>query len=75
MELFSAIPGITQGQLEKINAVRLYLRVITLADLADPDGTHIPDGMLTGDWQAGSDLLVPDIQQPPKDWWKLFRKC
>ncbi len=35
--------------------VRLYLRVITIADLTDPEGSTIPDGMLTGDWQAGSD--------------------
>ena len=36
MERFLKIPGVTAGQLEKANEVRLYLRVITIADLADP---------------------------------------
>ena len=49
MEVFSLIKGITQGQLENLNEVRLFMRVITIADLANPDGTHIPDGMLVGD--------------------------
>ena len=75
MEVFSHIKGITQGQLEKLNEVRLFLRVITIADLANPDGTHIPDGMLVGDWQAGSDLLWPERPKPLKAWWALFRKC
>ena len=49
MERFAAIQAITRGELEKINAVRLYLRVVTIADLAHPSGGYIPDGMLTGD--------------------------
>ena len=49
MEGFTTIPGITKGQFKQANTVRLYLRVITIADLTDPDGSTIPDGMLTGD--------------------------
>ena len=56
MERFSGIQEATPGELKKVNAVRLYLRVITIADLTHPSGGYIPDGMLTGDWQAGSDL-------------------
>ena len=65
MARFTTIPRITIGQLKQANTVRLYLRVITIADLTDPEGSTIPDGMLTGDWQAGSDLLWPDIPCPP----------
>ena len=54
---------------------QLYLRVITIADLTDPKSSTIPYGMLTGDWQAGSDLLWPDISCPPKQCWATFRKC
>jgi len=61
MERFTTIPRITRGQLKQANTVRLYLRVITIADLTAPEGSTIPDGMLTRDWQAGSDLLWPDI--------------
>ena len=56
MERFTTIPRITKGQLKQANTVRLYLRVITIADLTDPEDSTIPYGMLTGDWQAGSDL-------------------
>ena len=75
IERFTTIPRITRGQLTQANTVRLYLRVITIADLTDPEGSTIPDGMLTGDWQAGSDLLWPDIPCPPKKYWATFRKC
>ena len=61
MEKFSAIRGITKGELERVNAVRLYSRVITIADLAHPPEGYIPDGILTGDWQAGLDLEWPCI--------------
>ena len=75
MECFTAIPRITTGQLKQANTGRLYLRVISIADLTDPEGSTIPDGMLTGDWQAGSNLLWPDIPCPPKRYWATFRKC
>ncbi|KAL7552654.1 hypothetical protein ACHAWF_015884 [Thalassiosira exigua] len=74
MERFAQHSRATKGQLEKLNAVRLYLRVVTVADLADPPGRYIPDGMLTGEWQAGSDLRWPKQDLPPKRHWALFRK-
>ncbi len=75
MEHFTAIPRITRGKLKQANTVRLYLRVISIADLTAPEGSTIPDGMLTGDWQAGSDLLWPDIPYPPNWYWATFCKC
>jgi hypothetical protein len=53
---------------------QLHLRVITIADLTDPESSTIPYRMLTGDWQAGSDLLWPDISCPLNNW-ATFRKC
>ena len=75
MERFTAIIRATPGQLWKVNAVRLYLRVIIIAYLAHPLGGYIPDGMLTGDWQAGSDLEWPHQPCPPRNHWALFRIC
>jgi len=65
---------VTQSQLRRANTVRLYLRVITLADLCDPTGNYIPSSMLNGDWQAGSDLLWPFQPQPPKSYFATFRR-
>jgi len=75
MEAFTQIPRITTSMLRRANTVRLYLRVITIADITNPEGTTIPDGMLNGDWQAGTDLLWPQIPCPPKPYWATFRKC
>ena len=38
-------------------------------------GTHIRDGMLLGDWQAGFDILWPFQPKPPKAFWACFRWC
>ncbi|NCG03649.1 MAG: hypothetical protein GWP22_09365, partial [Actinomycetales bacterium] len=75
MERFALLPHMTRHKMFKLNSVRLYLRVITLADLTDEAGTHIPDGMLTGEWQAGSDLRWPFQPRPSDSAWALFRKC
>jgi len=74
MERFLTIKGITTAQLRRANTVRLYLRVVTIADLCDPTGSYIPGGMLTGDWQAGSDLLWPHQPLPPKPYFATFRR-
>ena len=75
MDRFTSIVGITPRELDKVNQVRLYLRVITIADLVHPSGGYIPDDTLTGEWRAGSDLLWPKQPRPRKEWWALFRKC
>ena len=75
MDAFVRIPGITPSELKKANAVRLYMRILTIADMADPSGKFIPDDMLTGEWQAGSDLFWPHQDNPPQSFWAVFRKC
>ena len=75
MDRFLHIPGITTSELKQANAVRLYLRVLTIADLADPSGRFIPDGNMTGGWQGGSDLHWPHQPMPPKKFWATFRRC
>jgi ribonuclease HI len=75
MDQFIRIPGITRAELKQANAVRLHLRILTIADIADPSGEFIPDGMLTGKWQAGSDLYWPYQPCPPAEFWATFRRC
>lgn len=75
MERFSQCTHISRAMLHKANAVRIYLRVVTMADLADVGGTFILAGMLTGKWQAGSDLKWPYQPLPPATFWSTFRRC
>ena len=75
MDRFLQIPQITTLQLKQANEVRLYLRVLTIADLADPSGRFIPDNSLTGEWQGGSDLHWPYQALPPPKFWATFRYC
>jgi hypothetical protein len=75
MEEISQLFGITPYELFKINEVRKFLRVITLADLVSEDGTQINAGMLTGEWTAGFDLEWPNQEKPPSSWFQLFRTC
>lgn len=75
MDAFVAIPGITAAMLRQANEVRLYLRILTIADITHPDGQYIPDDMLNGEWQAGSDVHWPHQQLPPPKFWATFRRC
>ena len=75
MERFSAIQGMTTCDLQEVNVVRIYIRVIMIADLIHPSGGYTPDGILTEDWQAGSDLEWPHQPCPQKLSWALFGKC
>jgi hypothetical protein len=72
IERFTQIPRITTGILKKVITVRIYLCIITISDLVNPKGTTLPEGMLNGDWQAGSNLLWPQIPCPPKPYWAIF---
>lgn len=75
MDRFVQIPCITRAELKQANAVRLWLRVLTIADLVEPAGRFIPDNMLSGDWQAGLDIHWPYQIKPPKRFWATFRHC
>ena len=75
MEAVLEIPGITRAKLRQVNAVRLYMRVVTIADITDVGGTFIPAGQLDGEWQAGSDIKWPYQPSPPPVFWCTFRSC
>jgi hypothetical protein len=64
---------LSRATMQKFNYVRLYLRIITIADLADETGAKIPGHRFTGRWQANSTLTWPDIPQPPSSLMALFR--
>ena len=74
MEAFMERPRMSKDLLHKLNSVRLYLRVITIADLVSPDGTFIGNLALRGEWRADSELEWPDQPKPPKKWFDLFRR-
>ncbi len=40
MDRFVLIPRITPSELKQANAVRLYLRILTIADITDPSGRY-----------------------------------
>ena len=48
MEGIKALGTASKPTKERINAMRLYLRVTTILDLANKAGTHIPDEMMCG---------------------------
>jgi hypothetical protein len=65
--------NLPNSTLKKFNYVRLYLRVITIADLADATGAKIPGNRFSGAWQAQSNLTWPEIPTPPKKLLSIFR--
>ena len=75
MESFAAIPKITCTMLTQANECRIYLRVITIAELADLNGTTINFDKLNGKWQAISMLNWPNQPSPNKQQWAAWRKC
>ena len=75
MQVFLTCPEISRAMLKRANAVRIFLRVVTITDLADVGGTFIPAGILTGKWQAGSDYKWPFQPMPPASFWSTFRRC
>jgi hypothetical protein len=56
MEAISKLPGVKTVDLIKANNVRLFLRVITISDMATLDGKAIDMECFTGHWQANSSL-------------------
>ena len=54
--------------------MRLYLRVITIADITHESGGYIPDHTLTVEWQSGLDLEWPRQPCPQKEFWTIFRQ-
>ena len=76
MMRISKLPYATTDTKTKCNMCRLYARVVTVADLAHLDGSHIPAARLNGQWRAVSSLTMwPNLGRPPKTFWAVFRKC
>ena len=60
------LKGITKGELKQVNTVRLWLRVVAMADIANEAGTDIMDNMMSGQWRTGTDLKWPKEYCPRK---------
>jgi hypothetical protein len=73
MERFLSVKT-TAKQRTQLRMVLHWLRVITIADLADPTGQYIPGYKLTGDWQADSPFEWPKQPKPSKRAFAEFRK-
>ena len=76
MESFCKIrkqPGIFDNRLRIANEARIWLWVITIADLANVGGTCIPYGRLDGSWRNSSSLNWPKLPTPSKKMLDVFR--
>ena len=63
-------------QLSRINACRIYLRVITVADITDPTGKYINPSAMTGRTNPNrSKLFWPRQSYPSEQCWALWRKA
>ena len=59
MEVFCRMrqqKGMSDSKLRQVNRIQIWLRVITIAELADPDGACISPEKFTGDWRNDSTL-------------------
>jgi ribonuclease HI len=69
--------GHTAGEMSKLNACRMYLRVVRLSDIVYGDGKHIIKEATTGDdrfehYYRSTDKW-PRQSRPPTQWWKVWR--
>eukprot|EP00957_Ditylum_brightwellii_P059165 4490161-Ditylum_brightwellii.AAC.1 len=70
MDVFVAShPG--DATLEKLNMVRLYLGVLTLADITNDSGTHIEGWALTGAKHACPMIEWPNQEKPSDACWVI----
>ena len=74
MEKINALPY-PPSVLRKANECRLWLRVITIAELASLNGKTVPMDRLQGKWRAQSSLHWPNQPTPSQSHWAAFRKC
>ena len=77
MKTFLNIRGkvkkVSPEKLRMANEVRMWLRVITIAELADESGKSISPAKLNGTWRADSTLDWPDMPEPTEKMWDAFR--
>jgi len=77
MEIFMKAKSrkITNKIIEEANICRIYLRIITVAELADLNGREISPHKINGEWRAQSTLVWPTQAKPSDKMWKSFRMC
>eukprot|EP00957_Ditylum_brightwellii_P036295 2748627-Ditylum_brightwellii.AAC.2 len=71
MDIFESMKPST-GTLEQLNAVRLFLQELTLADLANDTGTHIEPWDLSGTRIAKVLMHWTNQGRPPEQSWALW---
>ena len=64
--------GMSDNKLRQVNRVRIWLRMSTIAELADPDGTCISPEKFTGDWQNDSTLTWSNQPLPTEKMFETF---
>ena len=63
---------------KKFNKCRLYLNVISLADICTGDGTHISKNAFQGIFDLGTSRNAtnwPPRQRPPSNHWTIWKEC
>jgi hypothetical protein len=78
MERFASNPNITPVMLVYANEFRIWMRIISLAQLASVDGTNICIDRIrnNSEWRAKSDgLNWPNVREPTNKHRAAFRKC
>jgi hypothetical protein len=73
MDVFESLKP-SSCTLEKLNAVRLFLRVITLADITDESGRSIEAWALSGSTVATICIDWPHQAKPPDSYWVIWRR-
>jgi hypothetical protein len=73
MDQFLKEHSLTEYQKAKLNSVRLWLRVLTLADITDPTGRYIEAWARTGSKRLQSNLAWPRQERPSQSAMQLWR--
>ena len=60
------------NKLRQVNGVRIWLRVVTITELADPDEACISPVNFTGDWRNDSTLTWPNQPFPTEKMFETF---
>ena len=74
MEAFIRSGMFTKHELITANRVRIWMRIVSIADITDPSGRFIPDDVLNGEFRAGSDLRWPNSATPTRRQFSTFRR-
>lgn len=73
MEQIVSLPQIKKRQMEHANQVRMWLRVITITELAALCGTETPPDRFNGKWRAKLMLSWPRQPPPTREMFDVFR--